>query len=100
MSAYPTTTYMGLTPKRSDITGDPNQVFKFDSYLDCWQHQRQYHCGNQDHQLGIPMHSVSLRPSNPLKSFWQAYCIYWAFIQQGSSVQPDQDQHHFHFSFS
>ena len=29
------TTYMTSFPKRNDITGAPDQVFKFDNYLDC-----------------------------------------------------------------
>jgi hypothetical protein len=34
MSVKANTTYMASFPKRPDITGDPNQVFKFDNFLD------------------------------------------------------------------
>ncbi len=35
MSITANTTYMASFPKRLDITGAPNQVFKFDNFLDC-----------------------------------------------------------------
>ncbi len=35
MSASTKTTYTGLIPKMSDITVAPNQVFKFNNFLDC-----------------------------------------------------------------
>jgi hypothetical protein len=34
MSASPAPTYMGLTPRRPDITDAPNQVFMFNNLLD------------------------------------------------------------------
>jgi hypothetical protein len=35
MSVTTDTTYTASFPKRPDITGSPNQVFKFDIFLDC-----------------------------------------------------------------
>jgi hypothetical protein len=35
MSITADTTYMASFPKRPDITGAPDQVFKFDNFLDC-----------------------------------------------------------------
>jgi hypothetical protein len=35
MSITANTTYMASFPKRSDITGAPDHVFKFDNFLDC-----------------------------------------------------------------
>jgi hypothetical protein len=35
MSITANTTYTASFPKRPDITGAPNQVFKFDNFLDC-----------------------------------------------------------------
>ncbi len=35
MSVTTNTTYMASFPKRPDIMGAPNQVFKFDNILDC-----------------------------------------------------------------
>jgi hypothetical protein len=35
MSVTTNTTYMASFPKRPDITGAPNQVFKLDNFLDC-----------------------------------------------------------------
>jgi hypothetical protein len=35
MSVTANTTYMASFPKRLNITGAPNQVFKFDNFLDC-----------------------------------------------------------------
>jgi hypothetical protein len=35
MSVTANTTYTASIPKRPDITGAPDQVFKFDNFLDC-----------------------------------------------------------------
>ncbi len=35
MKISPAPTYTGSIPKRPDITGAPDQVFKFDNFLDC-----------------------------------------------------------------
>jgi hypothetical protein len=35
MSVTANTTFTAFSPKRPDITGAPNQVFKFDNFLDC-----------------------------------------------------------------
>jgi hypothetical protein len=35
MSTSIATTYMGSIPKRPNIMGNPNHVFKFDNFLDC-----------------------------------------------------------------
>ncbi len=35
MSITVNTTYTASFPKRPDITGAPDQVFKFDNFLDC-----------------------------------------------------------------
>ncbi len=35
MGVTANTTYMASFPKRPNITGAPNQVFKFDNFLDC-----------------------------------------------------------------
>ncbi len=35
MSITANSTFMASFPKRPDITGAPNQVFKFDNFLDC-----------------------------------------------------------------
>jgi hypothetical protein len=35
MNVSPTLTYTGSIPKRLDITGAPDQVFKFKNFLDC-----------------------------------------------------------------
>ncbi len=34
MNVSPSPTYTGSIPKRPDITGAPDQVFKFDNFLD------------------------------------------------------------------
>ncbi len=101
MSNTANTTYMASFPKRPDITGAPNQVFIWQLLgLFDWRHQSQYHIRYRDHQPGISMHPIPLRPPDPFQSGRQTHCLYWKLVQQNGRVQFDQDQHYVHSSLS
>jgi hypothetical protein len=76
------TTYVTSFPKRNDIAGAPDKVFKFDNFLDYLTGGIRAKTIAAIGTITQDPYAVSLRPSNPLRSIRYTHRFHWELIHQ------------------